>query len=185
MNAEESKAGIINRLLVEFSKRAFNIAYRFTGNYNDAQDLAQEAFVRVILAVRDGRYDPERPPESYLFSIIRNIYIDGLRKKKKMQTVSLDELISGEETKREEFVKSTAPGQEETLERQALQNAVQSALASVPAKFRMPLILFEVEGFSYEEIAKIISSPAGTVRSRIHRGRKILAGILKEEEIMK
>jgi RNA polymerase sigma-70 factor (ECF subfamily) len=174
----ESKSIQIEEIFHKFSKRVFNIAYRFTNNYTDAQDLAQEAFVKLITAIRNGKCNTNLPMESYLYKIIKNSYIDGMRKKPKIQIVSIDEMLPYTEKERLEFIQGSLPEPEIPIEKKILEDNIQRALKRIPFEFRMPVILADIEGFSYKEISKILNSRIGTIRSRIHRGRKILAKIL-------
>jgi RNA polymerase sigma-70 factor (ECF subfamily) len=175
----------IEKILHKFGKRVFNIAYRFTGNYTEAQDLAQEAFVKVIIAIRSGKCNTNLPMESYLYKIIKNIYIDGMRRKPKIQIVSIDEILPYTEKERIEFIRGSLPDPETVMEKKILEDDIQRALKQIPLEFRMPVILADIEGFSYKEISKILNCRIGTVRSRIYRGRKTLAKILSSMEDIK
>jgi RNA polymerase sigma-70 factor (ECF subfamily) len=147
----------------------YNFAYRLTGNAHDAHDLVQE----VLLRVRRGlqAYAPTGSFEGWLWRITRNAFLDEIRRRKRRPTVPLpdgDREDSG-----------AAPGPDEELATARLSEDVQRALLELPYDFREAVVLCDVVGLSYEEIADAAAIPVGTVRSRIHRGRRMLRGLLE------
>jgi RNA polymerase sigma-70 factor (ECF subfamily) len=150
-----------------YGRKIYNFAYRLTGNPDDAADLVQE----VLLRVRKGlaNYTPGSF-EGWLWRITRNAFLDGVRKKKRRPTTELpDEGRGG-------FGHSPSP--DEVLASIRLSDDVQSALLRLPIEFRECVVMCDVVGLTYEEIAHAIDAPVGTVRSRIHRGRKQLRELL-------
>lgn len=169
----------INKFVHQYSDKVFSIAYYMTGNHHDAHDLAQETFLRVINAIRTGICDITLGIESYFYRVLKNLYLDNLRKKSKENVVSVDEqFIDNDGRDRKEFIHETEPGPDTLLEKKALEASVRNALDQIPAEFKIPVIMCDIEGMSYEEISNVLQCPKGTVRSRIHRGRKYLAEIL-------
>ncbi len=150
-----------------YGRKIYNFAYRLTGNRDDASDLVQE----VLLRVRKGlaSYTPGSF-EGWLWRITRNAFLDSVRKAKRRPTSPLpdDDRIS--------LVSSPSP--DEVLASVRLSEDIQSALLKLPLDFRECVVLCDVVGLSYEEIANAVDIPVGTVRSRIHRGRKMLRGLL-------
>ncbi len=160
-------------LVRKYGAYVYNLAYRMSGHEADAKDLAQEAFIRVFRAF--GRIDPEAPLEAWLHRIVKNLYIDLIRKHPKGRVESLSEPVptaQGGEVIRE------WPGPEsdnpETVVDAQMDAAVQRALLGLPKDLRMVVVLSDVQGFAYEEIAQMLGVPLGTVKSRLHRARKIL-----------
>lgn len=148
---------------------AFNVAYRMTGNRHDAEDLTQETFLRAFRFF--GNYRRELPFESWLYKIMSNLWIDTLRRKPKHGLpVSLDQPMgdSGQALD----LPDDKPSPEEDLLIHTLDSRLQDALNALPAAFRMAVILADIEGMSYEEVAEAMRCSIGTVRSRIHRGRR-------------
>lgn len=170
--------GLFEDLLRKHHRQAYTLAYRMTGNEADAEDLVQEAFVRAYRFFE--RYDTRLPFTSWLYRIMTNAHIDSLRRKSKVKTVSLDDPLRGDggEAGMAWEVADTAAGPEELVMRGVLDHQLQSGLGSLPSTFRQAVILADVEGLSYEEIAEIMKCSVGTVRSRIHRGRKLLRNYL-------
>jgi len=160
--------GIVQR----YARHVYNIAYRMTGNEADARDLSQEAFLRVYRALR--RVQPGAPLESWLYRIVSNLYIDLLRRRPRARVESLDAPI---DTPRGEMVREfpdAAANPEAVFERRHIDAAIQEALSVLSQELRMVVVLSDVEGFAYEEIAAILRVPLGTVKSRLHRARQVL-----------
>jgi RNA polymerase sigma-70 factor (ECF subfamily) len=154
-------------------RQAYNIAYRMAGNHADAEDLTQEAFIRAYRFF--DRYNPAMPFENWLYRIISNVFIDEIRKRPKARSHSLDQPLptGGDSEIRLELPDSTNDPEWMMLQVE-LDEPLQRALDSLPPDFRQAVILADVEGLSYEEIAEVMGCSLGTVRSRLHRGRKML-----------
>lgn len=165
-------------LVERYGRQIYNIAYRMAGNDADAKDLTQEAFIRVFRAFR--RIDPAGSLESWLYRIVSNLYIDMLRRRPKVRIESLDAPIvtsKGGEVQRDVPDERTDP-EAEVLEAQ-LDSDVQRALMVLSVDLRAVVVLSDIEGYSYEEIAEMLRIPVGTVKSRLHRARKTLADRLR------
>ena len=146
-----------------YGRTIYNFAYRLTGNRDDASDLAQE----VLLRVRRGL--PSYKPgsfEGWLWRITRNAFIDETRRRKRRPTAPLPDHDRAD--------LGTSPAADEALAAVRLSEDVQQALLDLPFEFREAVVMCDVVGLAYDEIADAVGVPVGTVRSRIHRGRKIL-----------
>jgi RNA polymerase sigma-70 factor (ECF subfamily) len=148
----------------------YTVAYRLTGNDADAQDLVQE----VLLRVRRGleTYKPGSL-EGWLSRITTNAFLDEMRRRKRRPTVALPD--------DPDRVLASADDVEAALAATSLPDHIQAALRSLPEDFRVAIVLCDVVGLPYEEIAEQLGVPIGTVRSRIHRGRAALRGVLVRE----
>ena len=144
----------------------YNVAYRLTGNDDDAYDLVQEALLRVRKGLET--YQPGSM-EGWLSRIVTNVFLDEVRRKRRRPVEVMPE--------DPERLLPSAPGADEATE--SLSDDVQAALRRLPEEFRTAVVLCDVVGLSYEEIADAISIPVGTVRSRIHRGRRLLRAALQ------
>jgi RNA polymerase sigma-70 factor (ECF subfamily) len=146
------------------SARVYRLAYRLTGNPHDAEDLTQEVFVRVFRSL--SSYTPGTF-EGWLHRITTNLFLDQARRRQKIRFDALaddaDQRLPGR-----------APTPEHALYDQLFDADVEKALAELPPDFRAAVVLCDIEGLSYEEIAAILDVKLGTVRSRIHRGRSML-----------
>ena len=158
-------------LIQQCGEKAYNFAYRLSGNEHDARDLVQEAFVRAY--THFGAYDPGRPFETWMFRIMHNIFLDGVRRYAHTHTVSMDAPTPVEDRSWEEIIPSDDADPAQGLLDKERDDFAQKALASLPVHYRSAVILCDVEGLSYEEIARIMACPVGTVRSRIHQGRQL------------
>jgi RNA polymerase sigma-70 factor, ECF subfamily len=145
----------------------YTVAYRLSGNDDDAQDLVQEALIRVRRGLE--RYEPGSL-EGWLARIVTNVFLDEVRRRRRRPAVSLPE-------DPERVLPASPPADEVSLD---LSQDIQAALLALPAEFRVPVVLCDVADQSYEQIASSLGIPIGTVRSRIHRGRRMLRAMLTE-----
>lgn len=152
----------------------FGYAFRLTGCRSRAEDLTQETFLRAFRAF--DSYDPKRPATHWLTRIAHNLFVDGLRGRKRPTTVSLDALRSSEDGSgvMESQVADNTYNPERALMEETLDERLEAALAALPDEYRKTIMLCDLHGLSYEEIARAFDCSMGTVRSRIHRGRKLL-----------
>lgn len=152
----------------EHSPRVFRLAYRLAGNRQDAEDLTQETFVRVFRSL--ANYEPGTF-EGWLHRITTNLFLDMVRRRQRIRFDALPD--EGDRL----------PGRERSPEQQYSDNHfgadVQAALDSLSPDFRVAVVLCDVEGLTYEEIAATLGIKLGTVRSRIHRGRLQLREALR------
>jgi RNA polymerase sigma-70 factor (ECF subfamily) len=167
-------------LLRQAGDKAYNFAYRLSGNEQDARDLVQDAFVRAL--EHAGSYDKSRPFDSWLYRILHNIFLDGTRKLSNRMTASLDAPAPIEDSSWSEILPSDEQSAHEGLERRESVDLVQKALDCLPAHYKAAVALCDMEGLSYEEIARVMDVPVGTVRSRIHQGRVLARRAYEELE---
>jgi len=155
------------------------MAYRMTGNRDDAEDLTQEAYVRAYRSFQ--KYDRSLPFENWFFRILSNLFVDKLRRKPKSPVLSIDQSISNSEGEDEYTlqVPDFESNPEKILMTDVLDERLEKALSALPAEFRMAVLLCDVEGLSYQEIAERMYTSIGTVRSRIHRGRMIMRNVME------
>lgn len=164
-------------LVERYHKQAYNVAYRMAGNHADAEDLTQEAFIRAFRFF--GQYRRELPFDSWLYKIMSNVFIDRLRRKPKVKIRSIDQPVLTEDGEAQFDVADTSAGPEDTVLSREMDGRIQAALNTLPEAFRLTVIYADIEGLSYEEIAEATRTNIGTVRSRLHRGRRLLRNKLK------
>ncbi len=168
-------------LLRRCADKAYNFALRLSGNEQDAHDLVQEAFLRGF-EHRD-RYDPSRPFEAWIMRILKNVFLDAMRRYDRKHVISLDAPTPTErEAPWEEILPGTDPAPLDTLLDGERKDILQAALMKLQPHYRMAIILCDIEGMNYEEIAGIMDVPMGTVASRIHQGRLLLKRELKSRD---
>lgn len=174
VGTQSSRRDEFDRLVTRYHKQAYNVAYRMTGNHADAEDLAQEAFVRAFRFF--GNYRRDWPFDNWLYKIMSNLFVDDLRRRPKARLQSLDQPLDLGGSREEVFLEipDAAANPERMVMSQELDEHIQRALSSLPHDFRMTVILADIEGLSYEEISQAMHCSLGTVRSRLHRGRKLL-----------
>ncbi|WP_104111772.1 MULTISPECIES: RNA polymerase sigma factor SigE [unclassified Arthrobacter] len=146
------------------SAKVFRLAYRLTGNKFDAEDLTQEVFVRVFKSLanfKPGTLD------GWLHRITTNLFLDQARRKQRIRFDALSEDATAR-------LAGTDPGPERTFEFNNLDLDIAAALEALPPDFRAAVVLCDMEGLSYDEVAHALNIKLGTVRSRIHRGRAML-----------
>ena len=164
-------------LVSRYRNQITSYIYRMTSDYDGAVDLAQETFVRVYRAA--DRYQTSYAFSTYIYRIATNLAISELRKRKRRKLVSLTGFF---QTKDGSEPQEFNPADDKPLADCAMvdaerRQAVQRAISTLPEKYRAPLILRDVEGRSYDEIARILNTSEGTVKSRISRAR----GFLREK----
>jgi RNA polymerase sigma-70 factor (ECF subfamily) len=150
----------------------YSAAYRLTRNAADADDLVQETFLRAYRAFH--QFTEGTNLKAWLYRILMNTFINSYRKKQREPQTISDEEIEDWYL----YSRMAADGSEPSAETSVIESLpdedVQEALSSLPEQFRISVLLADVEGFSYKEIAEITGVPIGTVMSRLHRGRKAL-----------
>ena len=161
------------KLVERTQRQAYNMAYRMTGNRDDAEDLTQEAYLRAYRSF--DKYNRALPFENWFFRILSNLFVDGLRRKPKQAALSLDQPMG--DAGDGDYLLEVADQESDPellLLKDVVDEKIQCALARLPKDFRTAVLLCDVKGLSYEEIAVVMHTSIGTVRSRIHRGRKLL-----------
>ena len=152
----------------------YTVAYRLTGKDDDARDLVQEVLLRLhrgLATYRPGSL------EGWLSRITTNVFLDGVRRRQRRPT----DLLPDEPERAERVLPSSKPA-EEAFHDANLSADIQQALGGLPPEFRVAVVLCDVAGLPYQEIATSLGVPVGTVRSRIHRGRALLREVLAGRE---
>ena len=153
-----------DEIATKYGRKVYTMAYRLTGDAEEAKDLSQDVFVRVYRNL--DKYEPGTF-EGWLYRITKNLFLDRVRRKKRVRMEPLPE----EEWKQPE---EEGPGPAEHLEAGVLRGDIEQAITALPPDFRTAVVMCDIQGLTYEEIAAATGWPLGTVRSRIHRGRKML-----------
>lgn len=155
-----------------------NYLYRFLNDYEEAVDLAQETFVRVYFAI--DRYHTQFAFSTYIYRIATNLAISEIRRRKRRRMLSLTGLFQNEDEPQAEFQPpDTRKLADAELVDDERSRVIAKAIATLPEKYRVPVVLRDIEGRSYDEIAEIMQLGLGTTKSRISRGRGLLKGKLQ------
>lgn len=172
---QRGDANAFEYLVAAYEKNVYNLALRMTGSPEDAEDMAQEAFLKAYNSLPSFRGDSKF--SVWLYRIVSNVCLDFLRKKNKRGAISLSvEDDDGEDTQLD--LPDTSQSPEELLEKKLTREAVRRGLDALPPDARQILLLREIEGLSYEEIGAVLGLESGTVKSRIFRARKKLVAFL-------
>ncbi len=155
-------------IVEQHSARVYRLAYRLTGNVHDAEDLTHDVFIRVFRSL--STYQPGTF-EGWLHRITTNVFLDKMRRKQRIRFDALSDESAARLASRE-------AGPDQVYADTHFDDDVQRALDALSPEFRAAVVLCDIEGLSYEEIAATLDIKLGTVRSRIHRGRAQLRAAL-------
>ncbi len=180
---EKSKNGDVKAfedLISGYEKKVFNIVYRIVGDYNDAQDVSQEVFIKAFRAI--GNFRGKSSFYTWLYRIAVNECMDAMKARKKTAVLSINAPVGDEDSGIAREIKDDGESLEEKVERNELRSVIEAALNRMPYEHRIMIVLRDVQGFSYEEIAGILKCPSGTVKSRINRARRALKELLLSDK---
>lgn len=150
----------------------YNFAYHLTYNEDDANDLVQETYMKAYRFAHS--YDAGTNAKAWLFKILKNAFINEYRKKSKRPTqVDYEDIVRYHDKEEGKKGVDTLDMRQEVFQ-EMLGDEITRAINALPVDFKTVILLCDIEGFTYEEIAKIIDIPIGTVRSRLHRARNML-----------
>ncbi|MCX6151620.1 MAG: sigma-70 family RNA polymerase sigma factor [Ignavibacteriales bacterium] len=168
---ERQKHADFEKEAIPHMSALYNFALRMTGDADDADDLVQETYLKAFRFF--DKFEKGTNAKAWLFRILKNSYINDYRKlKKEPNKVDYDDIENFYENIKSTDVKSNH--MVDDVFNNLLDDQISSAISSLPEDFRTVIILSDIEGFSYEEIADFVDCPVGTVRSRLHRARKML-----------
>lgn len=164
-------------LVERHQKKMFNIALRMTGDYDEACEIVQEAFLAAYRAIR--KFRGEAKFSTWLYGILVNVSKTRMKQtaRHRQKTVSMDDPADGPG----EGLAGPEASALETLEKQEIQAKVQHCINTLDEEHREALVLRDIQGFSYNEIAGILSVPEGTIKSRLFRAREAMKNCLKKQ----
>ena len=167
---------------MQYTNQMYAAALRYTKNPHDAQDLVQDTYAKAFVAFH--QFEPGTNLKAWMYRILTTTFINTYRKDQRRPQISDGELEDWQIFSASSHTSDQGRSAEDVALDGIVDLDVRAALAAMPEDFRMAVYLADVEGFSYKEIAEIVGVPAGTVMSRLHRGRKLLraslAGYAKE-----
>lgn len=175
----ESQA--FDQLVIKYQKRIFNLTYRMLGNYEEANDLAQETFIRAYKKL--GSFRKEASFYTWLYRLASNLCKNKLRqwqRQGQFQTQSLHNPVGDGQRELINCISDQTDGPDKILEKKDLEQCVQRAIDSLQEDHRLVVILRDIQGLSYQEVAAILGCQEGTVKSRLHRARDELKERLKD-----
>jgi RNA polymerase sigma-70 factor (ECF subfamily) len=176
-SARKGDVRAFNQLVPLYQSMAYNLAYRILGDPDAAADATQDAFVSAFKAMRKFRGGSFK---AWILRIVTNACYDQLRSKQRKPTESLDALPIDQD--HISYLRDESERPDEYVERQDLNRAIQSAIQTLPPDQRTIVVLSDVQGLSYQEIAEVTELSLGTVKSRLSRGRSKLRDYLVQQQ---
>ena len=162
-----------------FSRRIFNLAYRFTSSVDAAEDLTQDVFIRIYKTL--DQYDPKQGDlANWLMRLARNLIIDDYRHRQRNPQNSMADAVDDHQY----HLRAVGTSAHKEVERKELAAQVQKGIDKLPEDLRTCVILRDIEEMTYAEIVEVLQIPEGTVKSRINRGRIELAKILRRMRVV-
>ncbi len=180
--ARSGNVAAFEQLVLAYEKKVYNLAFRMMGNSEDASDVVQETFLRAFSSLRSFRGDSSF--STWVYRIVSNICLDELRKRSRQRVSSLDEPVEGQDGEMIRQVADPSPGPEDALQRTETREQIQRGIASLQEDHRVIVVLRDVQGLSYEEIAQVLGLSLGTVKSRLNRARLALKKRLEATELL-
>jgi len=166
-------------VVTAFSRRIFNLAYRFTSSPDAAEDLTQEVFIRIYRTL--DQYDPKQGDlANWLMRLARNLIIDDYRHRQRNPQNTMADTVDDHQY----HLRAVGTSAHKEMERRELAAQVQEGIDKLPGDLKTCVILRDIEEMSYQEIVNVLQIPEGTVKSRINRGRIELAKILRRMRIV-
>ena len=156
---------------LQYMNQLYAAAMRYTKNPEDAQDLVQDTYAK---AYTSFHFEPGTNLKAWLYRVLTTTFINTYRKDQRRPQTSDSELEDWQIAEASSHTSDQGKSSEDVVLENLPDSDIKNALAEIPEEFRMAVYLADVEGFSYKEIAEIVGVPAGTVMSRLHRGRKQL-----------
>jgi RNA polymerase sigma-70 factor (ECF subfamily) len=175
--ARDGDSAAMNHLVEAHYKQAYNLAYHLSGNYDEANDIAQEAFIRVFNSLTSFRGDAGF--STWLYRIVTNVFLDERKKQKVRAHSSLEEYLELEDNTVTRQIEDPSPGPEQLVEQSERNSVVGDAVRSLPEIQRAMIAMYHFQSLSYEEIAEVLNLPIGTVKSRLNRARLALKNKLE------
>jgi RNA polymerase sigma-70 factor (ECF subfamily) len=172
---ERSRRGELaafDELVRRYERSVYNTAYRLSGSYDDASDIAQEAFVRAWNNLKSFRGDSAF--STWLYRIVTNVFLDERKRRRSRPHRSLEEELDLDESSVTRQFEDPSPGPQERAEGDERRRLLEQAIATLPEAQRVMVVLYHTQGLAYEEIAEITRLPMGTVKSRLNRARLAL-----------
>lgn len=177
--AQRGNMDAFNELVLAYQDRVYNLAYRIMGDPASASDATQEAFISAYQNIKSFRGKYPSSFKSWLMRIVTNACYDELRRRKRQPVTALEDFEVDEEAN--PALISETEGPEEYAERDAMARTLEAGIQTLPRDQRVTLVLADVQGYSYEEIAEVTDAPLGTVKSRLARARGKLRDYLREQ----
>jgi len=171
------------QLVAKYQDKVYTLCYRYSGNDEDAYDLAQEAFIKAYRSL--GTFKGSSRFGTWLYRVTTNVCLDELRRRKRqIQTQSLDQPVAGIDSDMKPIVLDDAVSVDELYMQKEQAEYIQFLLNQLKPEHRMVLLLKDIMGFSYDEIAQMLNVSNGTIKSRLSRARELMRRKLLDRELL-
>lgn len=181
-NTSQGDIEAFEQLVESCAKKVYNIAYRLMGNYDDANDMAQEAFIKMYKNIH--KFKGESSFSTWAYRVVTNTCLDELRKRKRHRFVSADvNDENGLARMAHSQIADIGNSPEDVFEKKQIAQQISSSLDVLKSKQKSIIVLRDIEGLSYKEIANILRIPEGSVKSSLNRARAALRNILKSKGV--
>jgi len=174
LRVKKGDEGAFREIVGKYQRQIHNLCFRYIGNQQDAEEVAQDVFIRLYKAA--STYEPRAKLSTYLYRIAVNLSLNKIRDEKWKWFVSLEFLSKGEKKR---MSSSVVDGPDSLIEQKERQRVIEEAINSLPANQKTAVILKRFQGFSYEEIAEVMNCSVSAVESRLHRAKQNLKKKLK------
>ena len=182
--AQKGDVESFEEILYRYQSIIYNISYRFAGSSEDAEDMTQEVFIKIFRNINSFQFKSKL--STWIYRVTTNTCLDIVKRKKdNMTAFSLDDTLEdGEGKLLSSEIADSRPTPDKQAEQHEIKNAVNKAISQLPEDYRAVVILRDIHGLPYDDIAEIVDCSVGTVKSRISRGRRKLREILlKDREL--
>ena len=176
IEAQKGDMESFEKLIKEYQKDAYNIAYRMLGNTEDAKDASQEAIIKIYRHI--GSFKMKSSFKTWFFRVVTNTCLDYRKKRSRNKVLYLDKEIYSEEGNFQREIEDSSDGPDEIIIKNENTQKLQKYISEMPEKYATAIILRDVKGFAYSEMVDILDLPEGTVKSRISRARIMLRDII-------
>ncbi len=176
-SAQRGDLEAFNRLVLAYQDALFNTALRILGDESAASDATQEAFIsafRSLASYRGGSF------RAWLLRTVTNACYDELRRRQRRPSIPLEPASDNEEVETPRWLADPTPTPEEQVDQAELEHAIQHCLDNLPADFRAVVVLADIQGLDYSEVAAALQKPLGTIKSRLARARLKLRDCLQD-----
>ncbi|MFO7946419.1 MAG: sigma-70 family RNA polymerase sigma factor [Armatimonadota bacterium] len=178
--ARQGDRDAFEQLVNEYKDKIYNYVARMLNDRDRAEDVAQETFIRAYTSLPNFRGASSF--QTWLYRIASNLAIDTMRRRSYREgEFSLDETLQTREGEVQRQVEDEGPGPEKTIQNEELRAQIEEAIVELSPKLRTVIVLYEMQGLSYKEIAKVVGAPLGTIKSRLFNAREQLKEILEEK----
>lgn len=179
-NVQKGHVGSFETLVTTYQNKVYRLCYQLSGNHDDAQDLAQDVFIKAYGAIKGFRLEADFG--TWLHRIAVNLWLNVKKKAQRNETISIDEPVRTSEGEVTREVPAPRGNPLDIIEETEFRSLVRTALDQLSYEHKAVLLLRDIEGYTYEEIASMLNCSLGTVKSRLNRARQVMREKIRQIE---